>query len=87
MLIIYKSLTNIYFSCRYRRFNDAEIQEIKTITLREIILKVTKVAAREIPLDVFLSVGKYGMEVKTRTKTLNPKPKDHGYLMSTNMEY
>lgn len=82
MFIIYKSLTNIYiFFCRFRQFNDTEIQEIKKITLREIILKVTKVADIEIPPDVFLSVSKYGKKVKTRTKHLNPKPKDHGYIM------
>jgi hypothetical protein len=48
----------ISFSCRFRQFNDDEIKEIKTITLRDIILNVTNVADNEIPPDVFLSVGK-----------------------------
>jgi hypothetical protein len=48
----------ISYSCRFRQFNDAEINEIKNITLRDIILNVTNVADDEIPPDVFLSVGK-----------------------------
>ncbi|XP_033750428.1 dual oxidase 2-like isoform X2 [Pecten maximus] len=39
---------------RFRRFSDAEIAEIRRITLRDIILNVTNVLDTEISADVFL---------------------------------
>lgn len=42
---------------RFRQFDDATIDKINNVTLRDIILKVTKIKSDELPSDVFLSFG------------------------------